>query len=129
MISIFLFYACSQLFVSVMGNNKLSFTMFSYSHTVLDNNELFLIMFIWKMMFLCWLKTVVYCLILIIRVSKFFFLTCCNSSDSSEIDISFQFYVLRFETIFFFLLKLASSERNEDATLSFASNICYARGG
>lgn len=84
MISIFLFYVCSQLFVSVM-----------------DNNELFLIMFIWKMMFLCWLETVVHCLILIIRVSKFFFLTCCNSSDSSEIDISFQFYVLRFETIFF----------------------------
>lgn len=46
MISIFLFYAFSQLFVSVMGNNKLSFTMYTYSYTVLDNNELFLIMFI-----------------------------------------------------------------------------------
>lgn len=81
------------------------------------------------MMFLYGLETLIHCLMLIISVSKFFFLTCCNLSNSSEINIFFQFYVLRFETLFSFLLKLASSERNEDATLSFASNICHARGG
>lgn len=81
------------------------------------------------MMFLFWLETVIHCLILIISVSKFLFLTCCSSSNSSEINIFFQFYVLRLEIPFFFLLKLVSSERNEDTTLSFASNICQARGG